>query len=493
MKLFKKLAIFVLTVFICLSFLIGCGEQAPTILSIVKTGSDGLVDTYTITCSDGETYQFTVTNGKDGVNGQDGAHGVNGQDGNDLSIGDIFSEYKAQGGVLSFGDFLKEFLSVPLDDNSLIINGCLRSVATVYSEFIVTKTQGYQPTVTYYNDTTLSAGAAIIYKTTNEFVYFLTNFHVIFNEKDVTDEKIARRISVYLYGSENRPSTLPEKGADGYTQYDYGTMAIPCEYVGGEAQYDVALMRAKAEDVFAINDKACAVKLANDCFVGETAIAIGNPGGEGLSVTEGIISMLDEQIMLDVDGTTRWHRSIRIDTALYAGNSGGGLFNNNGELIGICNAGDTDDQNINYAIPHSIVTGAADNILYHYLDGNADTEGVLKPTFGMTVSYPESRYEYDDETGYGKIVEKIVVTEIAENSIAFNMGLKIDDLFASITINETTYETHNNFVIADTILTLRPGDTISFTVKRINQNSLLSETVTTSSYTLKAEDFAMVG
>ncbi len=480
MKLFKRIACFILTAILCLSLLVGCGEQSPSILSIVKTGSDGLVDTYTITCSDGSTYDFTVTNGKDGL------------DGESLSIDDIYASYKAEGGTLEFNEFLKEFLSVSVDDNSLVINGCLRSVATVYSEFVVTKSKGFHPSITYYDDTSLSAGAGVIYKMTDDYTYFITNFHVVYSEDDISTEKIARRITVYLYGSEERPSTLDELGEDGYTQYDYGKMAIPCEFVGGEATYDIAVMRAKTEDVLAINDKACAVKLAKECFVGETAIAIGNPGGEGLSVTEGIVSMLDEQIRLDVDGTTRWHRSIRIDTALYAGNSGGGLFNNRGQLIGVCNAGDTDDQNINYAIPLSIVTGSADNILYHYFDGNADTEGVLKPTFGMTVTYPDSHYEYNTETGYGKVVEDIVVSEVIEGSLAQTMGLAVDDIFVAITVNDEVYQTHTNFVIADTILTLRPGDTVSFTVKRQNPTSLLTETITTASHTLTQANFNKV-
>ena len=59
------------------------GADGVGIASIAKTGTSGLVDTYTITLTSGSTYTFTVTNGKDGVDGQDGAPGQDGQDGDD--------------------------------------------------------------------------------------------------------------------------------------------------------------------------------------------------------------------------------------------------------------------------------------------------------------------------------------------------------------------------------------------------------------------------
>lgn len=54
------------------------GEEGVGIASITKTGTSGLVDTYTITYTDGDTSLFTITNGKDGVDGQDGQDGQDG-------------------------------------------------------------------------------------------------------------------------------------------------------------------------------------------------------------------------------------------------------------------------------------------------------------------------------------------------------------------------------------------------------------------------------
>lgn len=63
------------------------GEDGTSIANITKTGSAGLVDTYTVTLTDGTTYTFTVTNGQNGTDGQDGQDGADGEDG--VGIADI--------------------------------------------------------------------------------------------------------------------------------------------------------------------------------------------------------------------------------------------------------------------------------------------------------------------------------------------------------------------------------------------------------------------
>lgn len=57
------------------------GKDGVGIQKIEKTDTQGLIDTYTITLTNGSTATFTVTNGADGVNGVDGANGKNGVDG----------------------------------------------------------------------------------------------------------------------------------------------------------------------------------------------------------------------------------------------------------------------------------------------------------------------------------------------------------------------------------------------------------------------------
>ena len=74
----------------------------------------------------------------------------------------------------------------------------------------------------------------------------------------------------------------------------------------------------------------------------------------------------DPTVTVNINGKTEM-RVIRVDTAVNPGNSGGGLFNSKGELIGIVNAKiiSSDVENIGYAIPSSVAINVADNIINH--------------------------------------------------------------------------------------------------------------------------------
>ena len=220
--------------------------------------------------------------------------------------------------------------------------------------------------------------------------------------------------------------------------------------------------------------------------MGETAIAIGNPEGNGLSVTKGIISTENELISLNIDGTSRTYRSLRIDTPLYSGNSGGGLFNSSGELIGITNAGNTEDQNINYAIPLEIVTGTVDNIICYANDGDNQTNGAYTVKFGITVSSSGSKYVYDSDKGYGEITENVNVESVTTDTIAAGLGLQNGDVIKKIEVNGTEKEINRTFTLGDVALTLRSGDKIRFVLERDG------ETVTTSIYTISSSDLVQV-
>ena len=477
-------------IFVFALVLSGCTAQTSAyVTSIAKTGSNGAEDIYTITYSDGTTDTFTVTNGTDGT------------DGKDADISDIYEAYKEQTGNsdLSFEDFLTQYLTLNTDMSSAI-NSSLRSVAKIYAEFVETETvitggSMLRPEYGTRSGISVSTGAAVIYSMdTSEdgYTYFVTDYHVIYNndaDASLNNEdgtKIARNLHAYLYGSEGSPSAVDENGdgyADtddnGYTIYDYGDYAIDLEYVGGTITYDIAVLRAKTSDVLARNEDAQPVKLANEYHVGETAIAIGNPEGDGLSVTQGVISTESEYITLSIDDTPRSYRSIRIDTALYSGNSGGGLFNKSGELIGITNAGNSTDQNINYAVPLEIVTGTVDSIIYYGNDGNADTNGVYRLLFGVNVNTENSKYVYDAASGYGNISEDVMIASVNSGSLAEKLGLRQDDRIAAVIINGTTHTIDRSFDIENLALTIRANDIIQIVYER-GDEQLLTESFTAS-------------
>ena len=422
-----------------LGALSGCFMMKVSVTSIEKTGSSGLEDYYTITYSDGSTSGFTVTNGKDGANAQQ------------ITVEDVYETYKdIYGDELTYKQFCEKFLSVYTQSNDAL-NACLRSCLKVYTVFHETKYEGYRRVTAE----TAYCGSSVIYKMDDEYTYLLTNFHVIYDDKAAANySNYAEKIWAYLYGSESSPvqdeTTLEHSVTDDY--------AIVCEYVGGSVEYDVAVIRAKTEDVKKVNPDVVPVSVNLHYNVGDNTYAVGNPDNGGISVTEGIVSVDSEYITLNIDGTTRAYRSIRTDTAITHGSSGGGLFNMNGELIGLNNAGDSEIASMNYAIPAKALTGVADGIIYYNQTNGA--KATKKALIGVTSQSLNSRYVYDAATGNGVIREDVSVTAVNRGSIADALGIAVGDVLVSVTLNGVKTEISRQYQISDLLLGARVGNSI---------------------------------
>ncbi len=474
----KKSIILTLIIALCLALftLSGCiitkgsGSGAISIVSIEKTESVGLKDIYTITYSDGSTYNFEITNGKDGLDGEDG------KDGQEFDIDDFYNKYLETHPGATYEEFLKDVLNINATSNTASISKALQSSAKIYTEFTENYKTGFNSVA---KQTSIQIASAVVYKVDANFTYFITNYHVVYNSSALEQSKIAKKIVCYLYGSEGLPYATSNKDNNGCTIYDYGTYAIECEYVGGSITADIAVVKAPTSSVLAVNKNVQPISFAKDYHVGDTAIAIGNPEGEGISVTQGVVSVDNENIYLAIDGTSRQYRSIRIDTSIYNGSSGGGLFDVNGNLIGITNAGDGTDQNVNYAIPLNIVKNSVENIM-HY-GGNAK-----KITLGIEVTSSNSKYVYNAESGYGDIVETITIAKVTDGSISEKAGLCVNDDILAIIINNVEYKINRAFNIGDLLLTVRSGDVISFKVWRNNASQ------TTYTYTINKNDLTQI-
>lgn len=466
----------------CSLFAESGGQETVYVTSVRQSGEGEEGTEFTVCYSDGTTSTFTVQNGKDGADGQDGQNGQDGEDGQDVTAASLYEEYLAQGGTLSYFEFLRQYLTFP-QDNGAAIAQAVRSAVSVRCEYTVTSVTGWQTV----KDIAVSQGAGVIYRTDGEYAYIVTNYHVVYNSDANEDNgsNFARKIVCYLYGSENGFFRTGETDADGYSVVDYGTQAIGCEYIGGSVTADIALLRAPLEEMRAVGGGFAAVQVADGYTVGETAIAVGNAEGQGLSVTQGIVSVDGEYISLsDIDGTARRYRSIRVDAAVYHGNSGGGLFNAAGQLIGIVNAGDEEDESINYAIPQEIVCGVADNILYYHAANGGTTRCAYKIALGVTVLGQNSRYVFDEASGSGHIEDDTWLQTVSEGSIAAALGLQAGDVLTAMTIGGETSALLRSYDIGDLLWTVRAGDAISFAYTRGGQRSQ------TSTYTVQTSDLS---
>ena len=345
----------------------------------------------------------------------------------------------------------------------------LMSAVSVYANFEVTST-GFPGSFPSSGTTKKTmAGSGVIYKLDKDRgdAYIITNYHVIYYNNSSTKNNVSDDITVFLYGQE-------------YQKY-----AIAATYIGGSQNYDIAVLKVTGSSVLkASQARAADIADSDAVSVLETAIAVGNPEAEGLSVTVGHVNVDSENItMTSVDETKQLSmRVMRVDAAVNEGNSGGGLYNNSGELIGIVNAkiNTSSVENIAYAIPSNIATAIADNIIY-YCDGT-EKESVYRCILGITVTASESRAVYNTEDGTVHIVESVIVSDVTGGGLA-DGKLQKEDVLKSVTIEGKTYEISRTFHVVDRMLTARVGDTVTFTVLRGGEEVSVTMTITESTLT----------
>ena len=458
-KKFKFVICAILTFIFSALIFVGCSNpNGKFVVSIEQSDVTTTEITYTVTYSNGTTSTFTVPNATAGQPGRgivsiDKTSSINGVDTFTITYSDETTSF-----------FTIESGSSISSENDLVFTTakCLLSTLSINSEFIIHDDNTSDSTDAVR---AISTGSGVIYRMDSDFTYVLTNFHVIYNGKTNTlytdGNCYSQRLIGYLYGSEGffykDENQAPDQFGSKIAYYgDYLEFSI----VGGSVNDDIALIKVPTADVLAINENARAVDLANDYSVGQTAIAIGDANAEGIAVSKGIVSVDSEYIYLSVDSVnSRKHRLMRIDTVIYPGNSGCGLFNEKGELVGICNSGAI-EESINYAIPIDVVKPVAQNLYYYHNDNNDSTNGFITCSIGITVNAVSPKYQYDTWTGKGKIVEKVIVSDIVEFSLAQSLGIEINDQITHFYINNTAYPIDRIFNIYSIVVSLRASDTI---------------------------------
>ena len=224
--------------------------------------------------------------------------------------------------------------------------------------------------------------------------------------------------------------------------------------VGGDSSADIAVLKVEAEGL------TPAVLGDSDALVvGEDAIAVGNPLGTlGGTVTNGIVSALNREVTVENNQMTL----IQTNASISPGNSGGGLFNGNGELIGIVNAKSSysEAEGLGFAIPINNAMGIAQDLIN---DGY-----VKRPALGVTVIAADSTTVQQ----YGLSAPGVYIAEVNAGSGAEAAGLQPGDRIISIgdvAVNSTSDLTG---YIRDKEI----GDVVSLQIDR--EGKLLSVEVT---------------
>lgn len=456
MKKKLKYILLLLLIIPCMFILSACGSK--TVVDIQRSSeSTSIVDIYTITYSDGTKSSFSVEKG---------------QDGKDLDILEIYETAKREGAFTgSFSEFLDKYLSLEIggNDNSEAINKSLMSAVSIYAEFNYDKE-------TILNVNKLSAvayGSGVIYKLDKNAgdAYIITNYHVVqFQYGNVS--YFPAKIQCGLYGSVVEFDWITDSNGDyvrnenGYPTVAYSDQLIECELVGGSMLYDIAVLKvSKSEKLKQSGARQAVFADSNDIVVGQTAIAIGNPQNYGISATQGIICVDSEYTIVGLqNGLLVQTRVMRIDTAVNGGNSGGGLFNSKGEVIGIVNAKIVHEEieNIGYAIPSNIAKNVADNVIKNSGDGTGKAK---RATIGITLEASNARSYYDEILKRVVVKEDIKISTIVENSLASASALKVGDRILSITTKNGTIQIDRIHHAVDYGWTYEVGDVVSFEIE----------------------------
>ena len=292
-----------------------------------------------------------------------------------------------------------------------------------------------------------SVGAGVIYrldKATGE-AYIITNHHVVYDANCLSSDKISTDIGIYIYGKE------------------YPNFRIPVTYIGGSVNYDIAVLKVEESEILAESDaKAVSVADSDTVRVLDTAIAIGNPAGLGISATLGSVSVESQNVSAVAhDGKTATvYRYMRIDTPVNSGNSGGGLFDSEGRLIGIVSAKESDQslENMGYAIPSNVAISVAENIIAN-CDGGGSKK-VIRADLGITLSIYDAYAEYDTTLGVLIKKEFCAISAINANSI-LSGKVSLDDELKTVKIGSVSFEIEHSYDLVEAMLNALIGDEVT--------------------------------
>ena len=231
--------------------------------------------------------------------------------------------------------------------------------------------------------------------------------------------------------------------------------------VGEDTTSDIAVIKIDADGL-----TPATVGNSDSLKVGQSVMAVGNPLGElGGTVTGGMISALNRSVTIPGSSSVNTMSLIQMDASVSPGNSGGGLFNMNGELVGIVNAksSSSDAEGLGFAIPINDAIKVAQELLENgYVTG--------RPYLGITYL---AVTDAQTASQLGVNAYGVYVVEVVKGGPAEKAGLQAGDRIVSVDGTEIASK--------DDLGTLMQkhaaGDTLSITIAREGQMQTVNVTL----------------
>ena len=274
-----------------------------------------------------------------------------------------------------------------------------------------------------------------------------------------------------------------------------GDKEFKAQVIGADPLSDIAVLKLDA------NEKFIPVKFGNsdEARIGDWVIAIGNPFGFGGTVTSGIISARNRSL-----GLTRYEDYIQTDASINSGNSGGPLFDLNGDVIGINTAilGRSGSIGIGFAIPSNSAKVVIDQLvkfgetkrgwlgvrIQDVTKEIADVENLDEPRGALVASVAENSPSQKAGVKAGDIIlefngEKIkemkeLPTIVARTEVGKNVKVKIwrnkKEIVKTITLGRL--ETSEDFKVAEEKTSPKETsiDKLKINVRLINKEDIKS-------------------
>ena len=231
----------------------------------------------------------------------------------------------------------------------------------------------------------------------------------------------------------------------------------PATLVGSDQASDLAVLKIKGTKPFPFVHFGD----SKHARVGDWVIAIGNPFGLGGTVTSGIVSAVYRSTNLG----GAYDRYIQTDASINRGNSGGPLFDMQGNVIGINNAifsPTGGSVGIGFAIPAETAAPIVDKLI--------KGEEILRGYLGVRINPMTD--DFSEALGipenHGEFVQSVEPGEAADKA-----GLKPGDVVMSVGAKDVTPDNTLSYIIAN----IQPGTRVPITVLRDGKKMTLNATV----------------
>ena len=253
-------------------------------------------------------------------------------------------------------------------------------------------------------------GSGFVYKTDQKYAYILTNEHVLKKEK----------VTILLMNDTEIEGTV----------------------LGKDANFDIAVIQIPKKKIL----KVATLGSSEKAKVGDSIFLIGTPLSSSYrgSVSSGIISGKDRFISYPNQELEQniGIKVLQIDAPMNQGNSGGPLFNDQGEVIGICTSKVVDQavEGVSFAIPIDDISSLLESL--------EKKEEIKRPTLGITMANLEdtstllkNEISVMPNSSYG-----VVVLSVKEDSNAFHK-LEKGDIILEIDQQKIQNKTHLRYEI----------------------------------------------